>query len=98
MKRRLLVKVLMLPVMLAGYLLISGVPAVAQSESCSNRTLVGDYGFTIEGTLLDASAPFRGLALQHYDGRGHISRRLIMWSSAATRRPRSGRPVPGPTQ
>jgi hypothetical protein len=73
MKRRLLVKVLMLPVILAGYLLISGVPAVAQSENCSNRTLVGDYGFTIEGTILDANLPIRGLALQHYDGRGHIT-------------------------
>ena len=62
MKRRLLVKVLMLPVVLACYLLISGVPAASQSENCSNRTLVGDYGFTIEGTILDANAPVRGLA------------------------------------
>ena len=83
MKDRLLVKILMLPVMLACYSLISGVPAVAQSEDsnsfyqsperCSNRTLVGDYGFTIEGTILGANAPIRGLALQHYDGRGHIT-------------------------
>ncbi len=73
MKDRLLVKVSLLPVMLAGYLLISGVPAVAQSESCSNRTLVGDYGFTIEGTIINANLPIRGLALQHYDGRGHIT-------------------------
>jgi hypothetical protein len=73
MKGRLLVKVSMLPVMLACYLLISGVPAVAQSESCSNKTLVGDYGFTIEGTILDANLPIRGLVLQHYDGRGHIT-------------------------
>jgi hypothetical protein len=71
MKRRLPVKVLMLPVVLVCYLLISGVPAVAQSENCSNRTLVGNYGFTIEGTTLDANAPIRSLALQHYDGRGH---------------------------
>ena len=61
MKHRLLVKVLMLPVVLACYLLISGVPAASQSENCSNRTLVGDYGFTIEGTILDANAPIRGL-------------------------------------
>jgi hypothetical protein len=73
MKRRLLVKVLMLPVVLACYLLVSGVPAMAQSENCSNRTLVGDYGLTIEGTILDANAPIRGLVLQHYDGRGHIT-------------------------
>ncbi len=73
MKDRLLVKVSLLPVMLAGCLLISAVPAVAQSESCSNRTLVGDYGFTIDGTILNANLPIRGLALQHYDGRGHIT-------------------------
>jgi hypothetical protein len=83
MKGRLLERVLMPPVMLACCLLISGVPAVAQSENlntfnqsperCSNRTLVGDYGFTIEGTILDANLPIRGLALQHYDGRGHIT-------------------------
>ena len=27
----------------------------------------------IEGTILDANLPIRGLALQHYDGRGHIT-------------------------
>jgi hypothetical protein len=58
--------------------------AIAQRESpsafsqdsehgCSNRTLVGDYGLTIEGTILDANLPIRGLVKQHYDGRGHIT-------------------------
>jgi len=42
-------------------------------HGCSNRTLVGDYGFTIEGTILDANLPIRGLVMQHYDGRGHIA-------------------------
>lgn len=64
------------------FLLALGLSAKAQSLSpftqsldrgCSNRTLVGDYGFTIEGTILAANAPLRGLALQHYDGRGHIT-------------------------
>jgi hypothetical protein len=80
MKDRLLLKV---SIMIACGLLMSGVPAIAQLENsssfshgperCSNKTLSGDYGFAIEGTLLDANLPIRGLALQHYDGRGHIS-------------------------
>jgi len=59
-------------------------PAIAQREGpstifqdsahgCSNRTLAGDYGFTIEGTILNADLPLRGLVMQHYDGRGHIT-------------------------
>ncbi len=44
-------------------------------KSCSNRTLNGDYGFTIEG-LLAIPGPgiqVRGVALQHYDGNGHLT-------------------------
>src|SRR5277367_6069572 len=84
MNQRLLSKVSMIatPAMITGCLLMSGTPAQAQRETsstfsqergCSNKTLSGDYGFTIEGTILDANLPFRGLALQHYDGRGHIT-------------------------
>jgi len=40
--------------------------------SCSNRTLFGSYGFTIEGTILGPNFQVRGLALQRYDGRGNI--------------------------
>lgn len=58
-------------------LLAPAAPVQAQSENstqaCSNGTLSGDYGFTIEGTILAANAPVRGIALQHYDGRGHIT-------------------------
>jgi hypothetical protein len=80
MKGRLLLKV---SIMIACGLLMSGVPAMAQLENsssvshgperCSNTMLSGDYGFTIEGTILDAKLPIRGVALQHYDGRGHIT-------------------------
>jgi len=80
MKGRLLLKV---SIMIGCGLLMSGVPAMAQLENsssfshdperCSNKTLSGDYGFTIEGTILAANLPIRGLALQHYDGRGHIT-------------------------
>jgi hypothetical protein len=78
------VSMIAMPAMIAGCLLMSGALAQAQRENsplfsqsseqgCSNRTLSGDYGFTIEGTILDANLPIRGLALQHYDGRGHIT-------------------------
>ena len=43
---------------------------------CSNRTIVGDYAFTVDGTLLispGVTLPFRGLALAHYDGRGNMT-------------------------
>jgi hypothetical protein len=42
---------------------------------CSNRTLDGSYGFTVEG-LLAIPGPgiqIRGVVLQRYDGRGHIT-------------------------
>jgi hypothetical protein len=44
--------------------------------SCSNRTLKGDYGFSIEGTVL-AGTPnaflVRGVAMTHFDGLGNLS-------------------------
>lgn len=69
-------KLLIVPVVMA----LCGVLVSATSSSadpvdhrCSNRTLVGDYGFAIEGEILGANLHLRGLALQHYDGRGHIT-------------------------
>jgi hypothetical protein len=46
-----------------------------RDRRCSNRTLNGNYGFTIEG-LLGIPGPgiqVRGVVLQGYDGRGHIT-------------------------
>jgi len=43
---------------------------------CSNRTIAGDYAFTIDGTVLispGVTIPFRGVALAHYDGRGNMT-------------------------
>lgn len=61
-------------------LLVFSIAAVAQSKSettgggrCSNRTLNGDYGFTLEGTILGPNIPLRGLVMQHYDGNGNIT-------------------------
>jgi hypothetical protein len=44
-------------------------------NGCSNQTLNGDYGLTIEG-LLDIPGngiPVRGVVHQHYDGNGHLT-------------------------
>ena len=46
-----------------------------KEKPCSNRTLDGDYGFTIEG-LLGIPGPglqVRGVVLQRYDGKGNIT-------------------------
>ncbi len=79
------VSMIAMPAVIACSLPMSSAPAQAQlgnssifaqsfaQGGCSNRTLSGDYGFTIEGTILDANLPIRGLVLQHYDGRGHIT-------------------------
>jgi len=71
--------------MIACALLTFGVSAVAQSNNtttsaipggklCSNRTLSGDYGVLIEGTILGSpDTPLRGVTMQHYDGNGNIT-------------------------
>jgi hypothetical protein len=53
----------------------SNVPVSSNSDNghCSNRTLNGDYGFTLEGTILGPNIPLRGLVMQHYDGNGNIT-------------------------
>lgn len=44
--------------------------------TCSNRTLKGDYGFSIDGTIL-AGTPnaflLRGVAMTRFDGDGNLS-------------------------
>jgi hypothetical protein len=42
---------------------------------CSNRTLRGDYGFDIGGTILAGpkAGPLRGVAMTHFDGHGGLS-------------------------
>ena len=57
-------------------------PALADPgpQPCSNRTLKGDYGFTIEGILGIPGAQLppglgltiRGIAMAHYDGNGNF--------------------------
>jgi hypothetical protein len=42
---------------------------------CSNRTLRGDYGFDISGTILAGpkAGLLRGVAMTHFDGDGNLS-------------------------
>ena len=67
------------PVMIVCGLLAAGFPARADddTDTCTNRTLRGDYGFTIEGvgglppgTAINA---IRGVAMGHFDGKGNYS-------------------------
>jgi hypothetical protein len=56
--------------------------AVAQSNSsppngghkaCSNRTLAGDYGVQIEGTILGPNLTLRTLVMETFDGAGNFT-------------------------
>ena len=42
---------------------------------CSNRTIRGDYGFTIDGQILAGprTGLLRGVAMTHFDGQGGMS-------------------------
>jgi hypothetical protein len=69
-----------IPMAIVCGLLASSAPVMAQSANaqpaskpCSNRTLSGDYGFALEGTLLGPGLPLRGIVLQHYDGKGGLT-------------------------
>jgi hypothetical protein len=65
---------------LALALATSGTPILSANDEgpppCSNRTLRGDYGFAIGGTILPPSpAPallLGGLAMTRFDGRGNL--------------------------
>jgi hypothetical protein len=71
-------------VVATGLIMVCGAVAFgpllgAQSDdkfTCSNRTLRGDYGFSIDGTVL-AGTPnaflLRGVAMTRFDGQGNLS-------------------------
>jgi hypothetical protein len=46
-----------------------------KEKHCSNRTLNGSYGFTVEGLLgiPGGGTQIRGVILQDYDGNGHLT-------------------------
>lgn len=63
------------PVLIALAMLGVAPMAMAQpgDETCSNHTLRGDYGFDIQAQLtFDIVRVLRGVAMTHFDGRGHL--------------------------
>jgi len=80
MQRKSVLRILTVAIAMIVCFVLAGASAMAQSDTahsgdrrCSNRTLFGDYGSQIEGTLLGPNLPFRGLAMAHFDGKGNIT-------------------------
>ena len=42
-------------------------------ENCSNRTLSGNFGMLIEGTILGPNLPLRTVSMAHFDGTGNLA-------------------------
>ena len=68
------------PMMIVCGLLVAGSSAWADDDKdikCTNRTLLGDYGFTIEGVFpAIPGAPvnlIRGVTMSHFDGKGNYT-------------------------
>jgi hypothetical protein len=71
--------------MILCFLLASGVSALAQASNgepgnrrCSNRTLSGDYGCSVQGVLLNVpglppEATFVAVTTSHFDGQGNVT-------------------------
>jgi len=74
-----------IPIMIVCALLVAASsPRVAASspkaddgdKACTDRTLHGDYGSSVEGVILPApgvTLPIRGVVTTHYDGQGNFS-------------------------
>ena len=64
------------PMLIVCVVLALGASAVAEGPGtgpCSNRTLFGDYGLTVEAMLLGPNLPLRAVVMQHYDGKGALT-------------------------
>ncbi len=77
-KQTLRISMIATPLMIVCGLLTSGSPARAESEggACSNQTLLGDYGFAVEGLVLPApgvALPIRGVHMTRFDGKGNLT-------------------------
>src|SRR6201984_2681760 len=72
-----------IPIVMIVCFMLAGASAMAQSDMapsanrpCSNRSLLGDYGFVVEGLLLPApgvALPGRGVTMTHFDGEGNLT-------------------------
>ena len=72
---RLLGRMLAVSALMLG---LSVIPAVADDNGCSDATLKGDYGWTIQGNGPNpdgSQAPIRGIAITHFDGAGKFTQR-----------------------
>ena len=74
------ISIMATPMMIVCGLLVAGSSAWAddaENANCTNRTLLGDYGFSIEGVggLPPAFSinAIRGVAMGHFDGKGNYS-------------------------
>jgi len=83
------IRAIAVPVVLAGCMLSFLVSSNSQAGTghlpgalnsgfarCSERTIAGNYAFSIEGTLLlpqGGTLLLRGISLAHYDGRGNMT-------------------------
>jgi hypothetical protein len=68
------------PIMVVCGLLVSASPVLASSDDkpCSNKTLQGDYGFTISGFQPNPDgtmSPVKGIAITRFDGAGKLTQR-----------------------
>jgi hypothetical protein len=70
-----LVRLLVIPALL---LALHSAPAVAANNGCSDATLVGSYGFTIQGFQPSpdgTTSPVKGIAIADFDGAGKFTQR-----------------------
>ena len=65
---------------IVAVVLVFGSSLMAQSSSpsarspvCSSRTLSGDYGILIEGTILGPDLPLRTVLMARFDGKGNAT-------------------------
>jgi hypothetical protein len=68
-------KILAVPALMLS---LSVMPAAAEDNGCSNATLKGDYGFTINGFSPNpdgTQSPIKGVAITRFDGAGKLTQR-----------------------
>lgn len=77
-KQSLRISMIVTPMVIVCGLLVSASSARADSEegACSNRTIQGQYGGTLEGIFLAApgvTLPISGVDIINYDGEGNLN-------------------------
>ena len=68
-------RLLAVPALLLG---LTAMASATDNNGCSNETLKGDYGFTINGFSPNpdgTQSPIKGIAITHFDGAGKLTQR-----------------------